>query len=63
MASTRRTANHSVKERLRKEPYRFSFVQAVRMLEQIGSLQPLARLPVGNNALPGCECVHFASVA
>ncbi len=63
MASARRTAKYSVIKRLQAEPFRFSFIQAVRLLEHQGSLQPTPRQPVGSNALPPQECVHLAALA
>ena len=61
MASTRRSAKHTVSQRLRSEPYRFSFVQAVRLLEQIGRTSTPQRQAIGGNSLPHQECVHLAA--
>jgi predicted component of type VI protein secretion system len=63
MASARRTAKYSVIKRLQAEPFRFSFVQAVRLLEHRGRLQSTPRRPIGSNALPPQECVHLAALA
>jgi type VI secretion system protein ImpH len=61
MASSRRSAKHIVSQRLRSEPYRFSFVQAVRLLEQIGRSDTPPRQAVGGNALPFEECVRLVA--
>lgn len=59
MASPRRSAKHSVSELLQSEPYRFSFVQAVRLLEESVRNKPDVR-HIGGDALPSQECVRFA---
>ncbi len=63
MASSRRTAKYSVITRLQREPFRFSFVQAVRLLDQAGQNQATPKGPIGGNSLPRTECVQLASVA
>jgi type VI secretion system protein ImpH len=63
MASSSRSAKHSVKELLQSQPYRFSFVQACRLLEQICVLQGRPCESVGYDAQPKDECVRFATLA
>src|SRR5215470_18061719 len=46
-----------VMEMLRKEPFGFSFFQAVRLLQRFNS----KRKPVGEFAHPNVEAVRFAS--
>lgn len=45
----------SVADALAKEPYRFGFFQAVRVLERLNS----ARQPVGRDSIPGREVARF----
>lgn len=59
MASPKRTATTSLKLRLHAEPFRFSFVQAVRIIEQTAALENSPKRPVGGNALPDQECIRF----
>ena len=61
MASSRRSAKHTVSQRLRSEPYRFSFVQAVHLLERIGQAASPRRQSIGGNALPSQESVQLAA--
>ena len=44
-------------EALRREPYRFDFFQAVRLLEHLGG-----RAPVGRDAAPDEEAVRFRAL-
>ncbi len=62
MAVKSRTSKHSVKTQLQSEPYRFSFVQACRLLEQICELQGRPCKNVGCDALPTEEFVRFAAL-
>lgn len=66
MATKGRRASTSVAHLLRKEPHRFEFFQAVRLLERMlhfGSTEREYR-PVGSDAQPGEEVVRFrASVS
>lgn len=63
MASSGRSAKHSVNSQLRSEPYRFSFVQAVRLLEKMGGLDSGAAPSIGGDALPSQERLRIAGVA
>jgi type VI secretion system protein ImpH len=51
-------------ERLQREPYRFDFFQAVRLLERLAREEgPAARgRPVGADHLPDQECVRFRAL-
>ncbi len=64
MASPRRRASTAVVETLFREPYRFDFFQAVRLLEWIfrergRSSGQTPRAPVGRDAAPDEEIVRF----
>ncbi len=63
MASSRRSAKNSVKQQLQSQPFRFSFVQACRLLEQICTQQGRGCQSVGFDALPREESVRFSALA
>jgi type VI secretion system protein ImpH len=68
MAAETGRKNLSVSERLFKEPHRFDFFQAVRLLErwtqEQARLDPrLQRTPVGHDAAPDQEVVRFRATA
>ncbi len=62
MASKSRSTKHSVKEQLQAHPYRFSFVQSCRLLEQICTTEGRPNASVGYDAIPSEECVRFAAL-
>jgi len=55
LAGTKRRADPTVEEQLLKEPYRFEFFQAVRLLEHICA----ERQPVGRDNAPKNEVARF----
>lgn len=57
MGSEERSSGPALKDRLHREFYRFSFFQAVSLLE---SLSP-DRKPLGTTLIPGEEAVRFLS--
>lgn len=61
MATTGGRTSTSVAHLLRREPYRFEFFQAVRLLERIVQNESDDRelLPIGTNAPPSEEVVRF----
>jgi type VI secretion system protein ImpH len=61
MASKSRSAKHSVREQLKSQPYRFSFVQACRLIELISRRQGQNLHPIGEDSLPSEECVRIAA--
>ncbi|SHF77634.1 type VI secretion system protein ImpH [Microbulbifer donghaiensis] len=63
MATTRRRQSVTVIERLRREPYRFEFFQAVRLLERVTlrAGQERALEPVAGAAPPSRELVRFSA--
>jgi type VI secretion system protein ImpH len=63
MASPRRSTKRSLGHQLKTEPYRFSFVQSVRLLERICERQDPPRKSVGHDSLPEQECVRFRVLA
>jgi type VI secretion system protein ImpH len=56
------STKHSVKNQLQSQPYRFSFVQACRLLEQICAIQGRPSKSVGCDALPTEEFIRFAAL-
>lgn len=66
MAATNGREDRPVNEQLLREPYRFDFFQAVRLLEraasQRGKRPQAQRQPVGGNAPPGREVVRFRAL-
>ncbi len=58
MVTASRRETSDLMDRLRREPYRFDFFQAVRLLERLGGER---RLPVGADNAPDQECVQFRS--
>lgn len=62
MASSRRTAANTVAALLKSEPYLFSFVQAVRILER-SSNDHWAEGCLGHDNLPKNECVRLVGYA
>lgn len=63
MASTGRGAKDSVSKLLYSEPYRFSFVQAIRLLQQSAADQTTNNAHIGGDALPTQECVQVGGVS
>ncbi len=63
MASSGRGAKDSVSSQLHAEPYRFSFVQAVRILEQLAAVKSDVSPQIGSDLLPEQECVRLAGLA
>jgi type VI secretion system protein ImpH len=68
MAAARRSKTASLIDRLFREPFRFSFFQAVRILEQkgrkdAGSTRVKAVGPVGDDSPPDEEVVQFRAQA
>jgi type VI secretion system protein ImpH len=63
MATARRRQSLTVIERLRREPYRFDFYQAVRLLERTSVMagDGYTREPVGGSAPPSKEVVRFSA--
>lgn len=62
MATTRGRKNLSVIERLFIEPFRFTFFQAVRLLQLRGRRTPVKTAgDVGHDAFPSRESVHFSA--
>lgn len=59
MASSRRTARSSVKNQLFQQPFRFSFVQAIRVLERVRHWERDSARPLGYDAEPGTELVRL----
>jgi len=64
MATTGRKKNHSVTEKLFAEPFRFSFFQAVRLLQGlIRKWHPQGQIrPVGYDHNPKQESLRFSSI-
>jgi type VI secretion system protein ImpH len=63
MAATRGREDAGLKGRLRHEPHRFDFFQAVRLLERLGRGEPDApRQAVGADGPPEQECVRFRAL-
>ena len=63
MATSRRRQSFTVIERLRREPYRFDFFQAVRLLERAATFagDGNALEPVASSAPPWRELVRFSA--
>lgn len=63
MATSRWRQSFTVIERLRREPYRFDFFQAVRLLERAALMagEECAQEPVAGSAPPARELVHFTA--
>ncbi|MCA9227115.1 MAG: type VI secretion system baseplate subunit TssG [Planctomycetales bacterium] len=61
MASARRGSKNPVIEQLHAEPYRFSFVQAVRLLQQANREGDEGRHAIGTDALPEAERVRITA--
>lgn len=59
MASPRGNAKHSVAQQLNQEPYRFSFVQAIRLIERIRGTLDSANQPIGGDSPPSEEAVKI----
>jgi len=59
MASTRGHARHSVAQQLQQEPYRFSYIQAVRLIERIRRRSDSCNQPVGGDSAPSQEAVQI----
>ncbi|MEZ6136674.1 MAG: type VI secretion system baseplate subunit TssG [Pirellulaceae bacterium] len=62
MASTRRRAKRNLRYQLKTEPFRFSFVQSVRLLERICERQRPPKKRVGYDTQPELECVRFRAL-
>jgi type VI secretion system protein ImpH len=66
MASASRRTNLDLSKQLSTEPYRFSFFQAVRLLERAAELAKSGELrgrrPVGEDFLPRDEAVRFRTL-
>ncbi len=62
MAPESRHESASVSERLLREPYRFDFFQAVRLLERLEAEQGRSCYPVGHDRLPAQEAVRLPAL-
>ena len=62
MAPESRHESASVSERLLREPYRFDFFQAVRLLERLEAEQGRSCYPVGHDRLPAQEAVRLRAL-
>jgi type VI secretion system protein ImpH len=68
MASARRRTSAAVTEQLQREPQRFDFFQAVRLLERAAQIlaqdqRPFAQVPVAMGAPPNRESIRFRANA
>lgn len=59
MASSGRSPDVSVKSELESKPYRFSFIQAVRLLQQVGASQDGGFTELGTDSLPDEESLRL----